>query len=85
MTVITAAAESTTIRAGSNLRASRFRCGHGESDDPGRSAERSSEPPKKKPERARKTSTPPDTRPNQTWKIATSAIATPRSPSRSWR
>ena len=59
--------------------------GPGLSEDPGVSTLRNSELPKKNPDSARKTSTPPDTRPNQTWNIATSAIATPRRPSRSWR
>ena len=80
-----AAAASTTTRAGSSRRARRLRWGHGESEASGVSAVRSSELPKKKPDRTRKTSTPPDTRPNQIWKTATKAIAIPRSPSRSCR
>ena len=84
-TVSTAEAASTTTSVGTSRRTSRLTFGPGDSDAPGVSALRSTEPPKKKPDSARNTSTPPDTRPNHTWKIATSAIATPRSPSKSWR
>ncbi|GAB4585889.1 hypothetical protein Ntsu_37210 [Nocardia sp. IFM 10818] len=46
---------------------------------------RKSIPVKKNPDSTRKTSTPPDTRPIHTWNATTSAIATPRNPSRSSR
>jgi len=81
--VSTAQPARTTTRAGSRRRTSRITSATGDSDTAGLSAMRRILPPKKKPESARKTSTPPETRPNHMWNIATSAIATPRKPSRS--
>jgi hypothetical protein len=75
----------TTTRAGTWRRISRIVSATGDSETAGSRAARRILPPKKNPDNARKTSTPPDTRPNQMWNMATSAIAIPRKPSRSYR
>ena len=76
-------APNTTSNAGKSRLAVRHSECRGLIDCPGRSALRICEPRKKKPDNSRNTSTPPETEPPKTWKSTTSAIAKPRSPSRS--